>query len=93
MSEIQAYLGYTLPVSLETADPVWQSVDSQAYRALFDVNRRIFCARISSMADRVGQPQGWPGPVTGIATPSRSVALRFVEEAATVPFSTQEPPK
>ena len=84
---------YTSSASLK-AGPVWKPVDSQAQSAPYScVNRRIFCARISSMAGRVGQPQGWPVPVSGTSTPSRPVAFRFVEEAATVPDASQEPPK
>lgn len=83
---------YTESVSLKAADPVWKPEISQAHpRPLCDFGA-FFASKFPSMAGRVGQPQGWPVPVAGTSTPPRPVALRFVEEAATVPSTTQEPP-
>jgi hypothetical protein len=69
-----AALNYTSPVSVKAAGPVSHPVNNQARSAIPFALGAFFTPVAPSLADRVGQPQGWPAPDSGNANPIRSAA-------------------
>jgi len=81
---------YTDNASVKAAGTDSHPVNTQAHSAIFHDIGAFFAPVAPSLADCVGQPQGWPAPESGSANPARSAApFRTCGDGSK--SSTQEP--